>query len=153
MFNLVRPINPVKKGQYILKDNYQLVIQLMIVNRKYIVVCANFTSRNFTSSSASWSWGIMSWAKQVFLHLFKSHPTSKCTCLFPFQAHGGMGVCQDTVLAHAYASLRTLRLADGPDEVHMRAVCKMEMRKQNQQHQAKLWRWNKMFTVNVYSVV
>jgi acyl-CoA dehydrogenase len=35
------------------------------------------------------------------------------------QAHGGMGVSGDTPLAHYYASARTLRLADGPDEVHM----------------------------------
>jgi alkylation response protein AidB-like acyl-CoA dehydrogenase len=35
------------------------------------------------------------------------------------QAHGGMGVCQDTFLAGAWANQRTLRLADGPDEVHM----------------------------------
>ncbi len=32
------------------------------------------------------------------------------------QAHGGMGVCDDTWLAAAYAHIRTLRLADGPDE-------------------------------------
>ena len=35
------------------------------------------------------------------------------------QIHGGMGVSQDTFLASAYAGSRTLRLADGPDEVHM----------------------------------
>ena len=35
------------------------------------------------------------------------------------QVHGGGGVCQDFFLAHAYAGARTLRLADGPDQVHM----------------------------------
>lgn len=35
------------------------------------------------------------------------------------QAHGGMGVCQDTPLAEYFAAARTIRLADGPDEVHM----------------------------------
>jgi acyl-CoA dehydrogenase len=35
------------------------------------------------------------------------------------QIHGGMGVCSDTPLAAFYAASRTLRLADGPDEVHM----------------------------------
>ena len=45
------------------------------------------------------------------------------------QAHGGMGVCQDTFLASAWASQRTLRLADGPDEVHMNQIARMELRK------------------------
>lgn len=44
------------------------------------------------------------------------------------QAHGGMGVCQDTFLAEAYAHMRTLRIADGPDEVHVRSVAKYELR-------------------------
>ncbi|MBA6252301.1 MULTISPECIES: acyl-CoA dehydrogenase family protein [unclassified Colwellia] len=35
------------------------------------------------------------------------------------QCHGAVGVSQDTFLAHAYAAQRTLRLADGPDQVHM----------------------------------
>src|SRR5579871_6885673 len=38
------------------------------------------------------------------------------------QAHGGMGVCQDTFLARAWAHIRTLRLADGPDEVHRESI-------------------------------
>ena len=45
------------------------------------------------------------------------------------QAHGGAGVCQDTFLASAWANVRTLRLADGPDEVHTEAVAKLELRK------------------------
>jgi len=45
------------------------------------------------------------------------------------QAHGGAGVSQDTFLAHAWANVRTLRLADGPDEVHTEAVSKMELKK------------------------
>jgi acyl-CoA dehydrogenase len=45
------------------------------------------------------------------------------------QAHGGAGVSQDTFLASAWANVRTLRLADGPDEVHTEAVAKMELRK------------------------
>ena len=35
------------------------------------------------------------------------------------QAHGGMGVCQDTPLADFWIYARTIRIADGPDEVHM----------------------------------
>jgi acyl-CoA dehydrogenase len=48
------------------------------------------------------------------------------------QAHGGAGVSQDTFLAHAWANVRTLRLADGPDEVHTEAVAKLELRKWNE---------------------
>ncbi len=42
------------------------------------------------------------------------------------QAHGGAGVSDDFGLAHAYAHIRTLRLADGPDEVHNRTIARME---------------------------
>jgi acyl-CoA dehydrogenase len=45
------------------------------------------------------------------------------------QAHGGMGVTSDAGLACMYAHIRTLRLADGPDEVHCRAIARLEMRK------------------------
>ncbi|WP_294313568.1 acyl-CoA dehydrogenase family protein [uncultured Sphingomonas sp.] len=45
------------------------------------------------------------------------------------QAHGGGGVSQDFHLAHAWAALRTLRFADGPDEVHNRAIARAEFGK------------------------
>jgi acyl-CoA dehydrogenase len=45
------------------------------------------------------------------------------------QAHGGAGVSQDTFLAGAWAAVRTLRLADGPDEVHTEAIAKVELGK------------------------
>ena len=45
------------------------------------------------------------------------------------QAHGGAGVSQDFFLAAAWANARTLRLADGPDEVHLEAVAKIELAK------------------------
>jgi acyl-CoA dehydrogenase len=45
------------------------------------------------------------------------------------QAHGGAGVCDDFPLAYAYAAVRTLRLADGPDEVHRNAIAKLEISK------------------------
>jgi acyl-CoA dehydrogenase len=43
------------------------------------------------------------------------------------QAHGGGGVCDDFPLAAMYAHQRTLRLADGPDEVHRNAIAKLEL--------------------------
>ena len=48
------------------------------------------------------------------------------------QIHGGGGVSQDTPLARMYAGMRTLRLADGPDEVHRRTIARIELSK----HQA-----------------
>ncbi|KAA0021759.1 acyl-CoA dehydrogenase family protein [Antrihabitans cavernicola] len=45
------------------------------------------------------------------------------------QVHGGGGVTDDFPLAMAYAHMRTLRLADGPDEVHKRAIARQELRK------------------------
>jgi acyl-CoA dehydrogenase len=45
------------------------------------------------------------------------------------QAHGGAGVSQDTFLAGAWAMTRALRLADGPDEVHVESIAKWELSK------------------------
>jgi len=45
------------------------------------------------------------------------------------QLHGGMGVCQDTMLPGFYAQARALRLADGPDEVHKTMIAKLELKK------------------------
>jgi acyl-CoA dehydrogenase len=45
------------------------------------------------------------------------------------QAHGGAGVSEDFFLASAWANIRTLRLADGPDEVHLESIAKLELRK------------------------
>ncbi|HKS95007.1 MAG TPA: acyl-CoA dehydrogenase family protein [Terriglobia bacterium] len=45
------------------------------------------------------------------------------------QAHGGAGVSDDTFLAAAWANVRSLRLADGPDEVHTEAVARLELKK------------------------
>jgi len=45
------------------------------------------------------------------------------------QAHGGAGVSNDTFLAAAWAGVRTLRLADGPDEVHAESIARLELGK------------------------
>ncbi|KAG2434084.1 hypothetical protein HXX76_007812 [Chlamydomonas incerta] len=46
------------------------------------------------------------------------------------QAHGGAGVSQDFVLARLWTAARTLRIADGPDEVHLGTIAKLEMKRQ-----------------------
>jgi acyl-CoA dehydrogenase len=57
-------------------------------------------------------------------------PSMACQVIdWAIQAHGGAGVSNDFGLAYAYAQARTLRLADGPDEVHRNQVGKMELKK------------------------
>ncbi len=45
------------------------------------------------------------------------------------QLHGGAGVCDDTPLARMWAGARTLRIADGPDDVHLAMIAKLELLK------------------------
>jgi len=45
------------------------------------------------------------------------------------QVHGAAGVSSDTVLAHLWATARTLRIADGPDEVHLGTIGKLELQR------------------------
>jgi acyl-CoA dehydrogenase len=57
-------------------------------------------------------------------------PNMACQIIdWAIQAHGGGGVSDDFPLAYLYASSRTLRLADGPDEVHRQAIAKLELAK------------------------
>jgi acyl-CoA dehydrogenase len=56
-------------------------------------------------------------------------PAAAGACLdFAIQAHGAAGVCDDTPLAYLWAGARTLRIADGPDEVHLTTLAKLEMK-------------------------
>jgi acyl-CoA dehydrogenase len=58
-------------------------------------------------------------------------PNMACQVIdWAMQVHGGGGVTKDFGLAHAYAHARTLRFADGPDEVHRNAIAKMELGEQ-----------------------
>jgi len=57
-------------------------------------------------------------------------PNVACEIIdWAIQAHGAGGICDDFPLAYAYACARTLRLADGPDEVHRNAIAKLELSK------------------------
>jgi len=51
-----------------------------------------------------------------------------CTCV-TVQAHGGLGLCQDTALSQMFMWSRALRIADGPDEVHLRTIARRELRR------------------------
>lgn len=54
------------------------------------------------------------------------------------QAHGGGGVTTDFGLSKMYAGIRTLRIADGPDEVHNRTIARLEFKKYAELNQAEL---------------
>ncbi len=55
-------------------------------------------------------------------------PNMACQIIdWAIQAHGGAGVSGDFPLAHAYAGARSLRLADGPDEVHRATIARLEL--------------------------
>jgi acyl-CoA dehydrogenase len=57
-------------------------------------------------------------------------PQMACDVIdWAIQVHGGAGMCDDFPLAYAYTSARTLRFADGPDEVHRNAIAKLELGK------------------------
>ena len=57
-------------------------------------------------------------------------PTMACQVIdWAMQVFGGAGMCQDTPLASFYTSARTLRFADGPDEVHRNSIAKIELGK------------------------
>src|SRR4029078_4642522 len=59
-------------------------------------------------------------------------PNVACQVIdWAMQVHGGGGVSEDFGLARAYASARTLRFADGPDEVHRNQIAKLELGEQN----------------------
>lgn len=57
-------------------------------------------------------------------------PSMACQVIdWAMQVHGGAGMCEDFPLAYFYTAARTLRFADGPDEVHRNAIAKIELGK------------------------
>jgi acyl-CoA dehydrogenase len=67
-------------------------------------------------------------AKKEIAMIKVAAPNMACRVLdWAIQIHGGAGVSQDFLLAHAYAGARSLRLADGPDEVHRAQIGKLEL--------------------------
>jgi acyl-CoA dehydrogenase len=69
-------------------------------------------------------------ARREISMIMVAAPTMACKVIdWAIQMHGGGGVTSDFGLAKAYASARTLRLADGPDEVHRDQIARLELRK------------------------
>jgi acyl-CoA dehydrogenase len=71
-------------------------------------------------------------AKKEIAMIKVAAPTMACQVIdWAMQVHGGGGMCQDFPLAYFYTVARTLRFADGPDEVHRNALAKMELGRQS----------------------
>lgn len=69
-------------------------------------------------------------ARGIIAMIKVAAPNMACSVIDQaIQVFGAMGLSQDTFLAHAYVSARTIRLADGPDEVHRQTIAKMELGK------------------------
>ena len=71
-------------------------------------------------------------AKKEIAMIKVAAPNMACKVIdWAIQAHGGGGVSDDFGLAYAYAQARTLRFADGPDEVHRNQIGRLELRRHN----------------------
>jgi acyl-CoA dehydrogenase len=67
-------------------------------------------------------------AKQEIAMIKVTAPSMACQVIdWAMQVHGAAGICDDFQLAFFYAQARTLRFADGPDEVHRNAIAKYEL--------------------------
>ncbi len=67
-------------------------------------------------------------AKKEIAMIKVAAPNMACQVIdWALQVHGGAGVSEDTPLAHMYAAARTIRFADGPDEVHRNQIGKLEL--------------------------
>ena len=74
-------------------------------------------------------------AKKEIAMIKVAAPTMACQVIDrAMQVYGGAGVCDDFPLAAAYAHARTLRFADGPDEVHRNQIGKYELERYLPKH-------------------
>lgn len=78
----------------------------------------------FTCSKGLLGRGLECVLRQQHAELLCSHGA-----LIIVQVHGGAGVCDDFPLAALWSGARTLRLADGPDDVHLVSIAKLELAK------------------------
>lgn len=68
-------------------------------------------------------------ARNIISMIKVAAPTMACKVIDrAIQVHGAKGLSQDTFLSHAYAGARSLRFADGPDEVHRLTIARMELK-------------------------
>jgi acyl-CoA dehydrogenase len=67
-------------------------------------------------------------AKKEIAMIKVAAPNMACQVIdWAMQAHGAAGICDDFGLAFFYAQARTLRFADGPDEVHRNQIARLEV--------------------------
>src|SRR5262249_3811197 len=95
--------------------------RIMIDGARYLVLSAAFKMDTVGNKVA----------KKEIAMIKVLAPNVACQVIdWAMQVHGGGGVSEDFGLAHAYAHARTLRFADGPDEVHRNAIAKLELGEQ-----------------------
>eukprot|EP01084_Bolivina_argentea_P289712 497538_1 len=91
--------------------------------RLLVLECATIVDEVAISTEKS----LQSRARQLISEIKLFVPEVCCRVIDrAIQTHSGMGLCQDTFLAKAWAGMRSLRIADGPDEVHARVIAKCE---------------------------
>ena len=88
------------------------------------VLCCSLQSVNLCTANMCCRKKTSESAVLCFYHVLCRHCSLLCVAL---QVHGGAGVCDDFPLASMWAGARTLRLADGPDDVHLASIAKFEL--------------------------
>ena len=90
---------------------------------------ANASNMDVAALQAILGTVLADWVKALDLRVLEARTGEVALALpvTPLQVHGGGGVSEDFPLANNYALARTLRFADGPDEVHRNAIAKIEL--------------------------